>query len=155
MDIRKAITVAVIAVSCVGGGATAGVADAAPTSVPEYCSANPYNSANGFILPGKVVRGPQAVAAGRTVALYRAQSTVNGGFYDWAEIHGAGAGSDRVWMDVSSDGGKHWDQCGPFNRSSRYYTPATRESSNSSVEFRACGDVLVNGSRVHACTTWF
>ncbi|MEV6644514.1 hypothetical protein [Amycolatopsis sp. NPDC051371] len=145
---------AAVALACALTGVTTASASAQTASVPEFCRADVYHS-SGFILPGHVVRGPTAIAAGRTVSLYRAQTTVNGGWYDWAEIHGTSAGSDRVWMDVSSDGGAHWDQCGPFSRSGRYYTPATRENSSASVRFRACGDVLVGASRVHACTSWF
>jgi hypothetical protein len=77
-----------------------------------------------------------------------------GGQVGWAQISGATAVGDQVWMDYTAGG--PIVSCGPFKvttkrgvaRSKAHYT-----SSSSSVAFRAC--VKTVGSTVRYCGQWW
>jgi hypothetical protein len=82
---------------------------------------------------------------GRHIALY------NGRVFDdsYAMITSGYRSGDRVWVDRRAPGSSSWFQCGPFNSN------MSNEMDNIGWEMRACADVLVNGSRQHACTGWY
>jgi hypothetical protein len=79
--------------------------------------------------------------------------------YGWATISGPTAGSDRVWLDVSNNSGATHVQCGPFSVDDAGTIGFTRaepaDLSNPARRFRACGDILKDGKRTHACTGWW
>jgi hypothetical protein len=92
---------------------------------------------------------------GRTINLVAGRNNI--ALYGWAQISGPTAGSDRVWMDWSTNYGSSWSQCGPETVDTAGTTGFTRAlaTGGSNVKFRACGDVLVSGVRQHTCTTWW
>ncbi|KAI8904561.1 hypothetical protein DFJ77DRAFT_243756 [Powellomyces hirtus] len=53
---------------------------------------------------------------------------------------------DRVWVDRSTDDGKTWTQCGPFNGK------ISNDLSNKGYSMRACMDMVDGG---HVCTPWY
>jgi hypothetical protein len=64
--------------------------------------------------------------------------TIGGHEMVWAEITHAHYG-DRVWMDVSSNDGKTWTQCGPFTTTGATFASRAHRI-GPSWKFRACGD---------------
>lgn len=131
-------------------GATSFLLVSVPTSpthaTPQQCTTWP--SPNTAVNP-RTVRSVRLYD--RTIQL-RA-GNIRGIQHGWAKILNYRS-SDRVWMDVSNDGGRTWIQCGPFY-ASRQYTPAYPTSSSSNRKFRACGDVLIDGTRWFVCTAWW
>ncbi|MFD1540726.1 hypothetical protein [Nonomuraea guangzhouensis] len=77
--------------------------------------------------------------------------------HGWAQLSGAKKG-DWVTLDVTSDGGRTWGYCGPFEArwdGDLVTTPAARTSSDPNLQFRACGAPRgVPGSRAICTAPW-
>ncbi|MFI7143855.1 hypothetical protein ACIBO2_03000 [Nonomuraea sp. NPDC050022] len=77
--------------------------------------------------------------------------------HGWAQLSGAKQG-DWVTLDVTSDGGRTWGYCGPFEArwdGDIVITPAARTSSDPNLQFRACGAPRgVPGSRAICTAPW-
>ncbi len=96
---------------------------------------------------------PASLSHAPVVSLMK--GTLHGRPVVWAQMTGAAYG-DRVWLDVTTDQGATWTQCGPF--------PVTTESGVSRshpmgkhVMFRACADTprAPRGQLRHACTEYW
>lgn len=77
--------------------------------------------------------------------------------HGWAQLSGAKKG-DWVTLDVTTDGGRTWGYCGPFEArwdGEKVITPAARTSSDPNLRFRACGAPAgVPGSRAICTAPW-
>ncbi|WP_433512077.1 hypothetical protein ACQP2T_51285 [Nonomuraea sp. CA-143628] len=77
--------------------------------------------------------------------------------HGWAQLSGAKKG-DWVTLDVTSDGGRTWGYCGPFEArwdGDIVTTPAARTSSDPNLQFRACGAPRgVPGSQAVCTAPW-
>ncbi|GAA0935785.1 hypothetical protein [Nonomuraea longicatena] len=82
---------------------------------------------------------------------------IRGVQHGWAQLSGAKRG-DWVTLDVSSDGGRTWGYCGPFEArwdGEIVISPAARSSSDPNLRFRACGAPSgVPGGRAVCTTPW-
>ena len=115
------------------------------------------NGANGFmdIPDNRTGTAVYKIHIGRKVYVSLQYGDVGGVQRGWALMEGNTEPGDRVWMDWTTNGGKSWIQCGPFDaaKSNRSYTSAAqRTGSNPLWQFRACAD-LHNGN--YKCTRWW
>jgi hypothetical protein len=134
--------------------APAAYADRIAGGTPEYCS----GGAHGYVdisdnLYGTVRR--EALNEGGTrVTLETA--TIKGRVRGFAHLTGAQMTSDSVWLDVSADGGRNWEQCGPFvinTLTTRSKTSAAMiTKADSKWVFRACG--AINRATLK-CSDWW
>ncbi|MBV9844938.1 MAG: helix-turn-helix domain-containing protein, partial [Kutzneria sp.] len=93
---------------------------------------------------------PLATDHSPTVELDR--GPVDGRQQVWAKVTGASYG-DRVWLDLTSNNGLTWSQCGPFPVTGT--TGASRaHPMDPALRFRACADTPHHrpGAPANACT---
>lgn len=90
---------------------------------------------------------------GRSIELRTGYTERGGVWMAWAKMSKARA-LDRIWLDISRDGGQTWEQCGPFHARKRQYTPGEELDA---VAVRACGDVRDTPfhDTTHRCTSWW
>ena len=80
----------------------------------------------------------------------------SGSDYSWGKLVQARAG-DRVWIDVSLNGGASWTQCGPFTVPAGRTSVETEKGPYTSRGYhtRVCADRAIGGGRrYHRCTGW-
>jgi hypothetical protein len=106
--------------------------------------------ANGFVDIPDNLNGVIADRRHNSVTnLYLMFGQVQGVNRGWAFLGSAagtyfGGDGYLVWMDWSTDGGRNWIQCGPFNtRAGLYSITSAAKDTQSSYRFRA--GALVNG----------
>ncbi|WP_433328393.1 hypothetical protein [Spirillospora sp. CA-294931] len=130
-------------------------ADKAAVASPADC----VGGANGFVDIPDTLRGTvqRRVDLSARVAVTLESGTVAGRQRGWGRIGGINGGvleaNNKVWMDVSQDGGRTWLQCGPFGGSTSgpLTTPAAYTTGDANRKFRACGTLAVEIK----CTGWW
>jgi hypothetical protein len=74
----------------------------------------------------------------------------------YAKLSGATVNGEEVWMDVSTDGGFTWNQCGPFQvdhgRGTSKTSAAKPLVADPQTKFRACSHAF--GAPI-TCTGWY
>ncbi|TYB62273.1 hypothetical protein FXF51_26565 [Nonomuraea sp. PA05] len=142
---RLSATLGALALTLSAGAFTANQAWAAPEDCASWPSA--ANATNAYVGASE--------SPGSSTYLNLWFGTVNGKGAGWASI--TGFSGDKVWFDVSHDGGHYWFQCGPFTLSGSgrvgKRTPAHYTSPDPDVVFRACG--LAYGAIKERCTDWY
>lgn len=169
---RRAV-IAPIAVALLAAGAGLGAPAQPASALASDCAGYPRTAtaANGFrFVPAATRANASFVRTTREMpGLVLYSGRIDGVQYGWASYDIA-RNRDRVWMDVSRNGGRSWLQCGPFepgvserpagadNTSTQLATPGMRTSKDANVRFRACGQTYYapadSYSPVH-CTGWW
>ncbi|MER7815327.1 hypothetical protein QRN89_34965 [Streptomyces chengbuensis] len=80
---------------------------------------------------------------GRTVKIALVNQRLSD--HSFAAIRSGYRSGDQTWVDRSTDGGKNWTQCGPFNRQ------FSNDLNNLHYSMRACA--RFNGASF--CTGWY
>ncbi|MEV4017520.1 hypothetical protein AB0J35_44225 [Nonomuraea angiospora] len=152
------VTGALLTAPAAAGAATTTGTTAATTEV--RAAAGPIDCGGWWHYTGN---NPQSVRMVRWGgANGRPQFNVMSGYiqgiqHGWAQLSGAKKG-DWVTLDVTTDGGRTWGYCGPFEArwdGEIVITPAARTSSDPNLKFRACGAPAgVPGSRAVCTTPW-
>ncbi|MFE7777045.1 hypothetical protein ACFU5O_24765 [Streptomyces sp. NPDC057445] len=151
MSILKRIHAAAAAllISC-------GLAFAGPAGTARAAASDCEGGRNGFVDISDEAydtAARQVTLHGEGINISLQYGNIRGVQRGWARIAGDVQPGNQVWMDVSSDGGAHWLQCGPFtSRNGENKTSAAqRTSTNPHHKFRACGSTR---SGIH-CTGWW
>ncbi|MET7383556.1 hypothetical protein ABZT08_33015 [Streptomyces sp. NPDC005526] len=89
------------------------------------------------------VRTRTVTHGGRTVKIALVNQRLSD--HSFAAIRSGYRNGDQTWVDRSSDGGRNWTQCGPFNRK------FSNDLKNLHYSMRACA--RFNGASF--CTGWY
>jgi len=106
--------------------------------------------------PGRVALAPAQVhGTDHTATVQLVTGTLAGQSVVWAQITGARYG-DRVWIDVSSNAGMTWTQCGPFTTTGAIFTSRAHVT-GPQWRFRACGDTPIPAATYtrNSCTLYW
>ncbi|MEU8142328.1 hypothetical protein [Nonomuraea sp. NPDC048901] len=133
---------------------------AAAAARPAVAAADPIDCSGWWHFTGNDPKSARMVRWGGTNGRPQFNlmyGKIQGIQHGWAQLSGAKQG-DWVTLDVTSDGGRTWGYCGPFEArwdGDIVTTPAARTSSDPNLQFRACGAPRgVPGSRAICTAPW-
>ncbi|MBE8516317.1 hypothetical protein ILP97_02100 [Amycolatopsis sp. H6(2020)] len=151
----RLVATAVAALAAITGALVAAPAASATADTAAQCE----RGANGFADIPDWITGDfvDVTVPGGLIIVQLQKGYINGVLRGWAKVQGPTTYGDLVWMDWTTNGGRTWLQCGPFEVNSPGGTKtsaAQRTNPSPSWQFRACG--MVHGiSSSTRCTAWW